>query len=555
MNINNTLYERKHHYVTILKESEVLKKQMNEELLDGAIEAARLDEINHICNLAFAGLLQEGLAFTYARDTDVSKESIIMTIDHVDYRCRVGALRNILRGRFDEIVNKNSSLGTGFQNQPAQDASLTKTPAYAYEAPRVKEEPQSAPAPVPAYEAPKAEVESPVQKTPENKPLTTERLTDTNLHKDASETLDASPEIRNTPQWAFSSAAESEIAATQQEPVKEAPASVLNEDAPEEQREENFFDTNGDFSDAAINKLLESLMQKELNEFLNETNDAPSSASEKRFESQAHTESESSQNGVETHLSKEEPASTVTETATMVAENTPTKAPVVETPPVMEIPVLLDETEKNADSFCYQIHKVSVAHAGESRNEEIYFMVAPLEIEENNVSTPIVAYAFHNNHVYMASSRDNNDPGKNLLIMQIGDYELLIRGVFSNYKFTSHIFTSANSSHMDDTIAPLYNKESNPLPIKAKNGHIKFTYDGKLEGERGTVEVFPVTEYTEGKDNFIVLHKIERANGETFGYKYATEENKKILLQTRDGLKELICHWEGDVAKAEIIPA
>lgn len=145
MRVNNTIFERKHHYMYILKESEILKRQMNEELMDGNIEASRLDEISAICNYAFAGLIQEGLEYQYSKDTDSRKDTLIITVDHVDYKCRVSVLKHILGEKYQDYIAEDYR---PLKREPEPVIDITPvakapapTPEPVYEAPSVKEEP------------------------------------------------------------------------------------------------------------------------------------------------------------------------------------------------------------------------------------------------------------------------------------------------------------------------------------------------------------------------------------------------------------------------------
>jgi len=522
--INNTLFERKHHYVTILKESELLKQQMNEEVLDGTISATRLDEINHICTLAFAGLLQEGLEFRYSRDTNISKESLIMTIDHIDYRCKVNALRGILRDKLDDYLN-----GT------------------------VQKEEMIAPEPVTKAE----DVERPF--------ISPREKADVSMGEPASTPADTFPERRRS---RFSFGVEEDtnsgmsfdeklrISHKEQMPgeqhVLENTASDFNVHESEEDEEFENEAPNG-----IENMLLASLLK-------NLSADS------------SFLEDEEEDENVETVPASEEAplpsemenAASVT-TADVATEGQSPLPESVKEELDDEWYVEMEEKEKHKNTFCYEIHRIMVTRGGTkntenafgeqttvapANGEEIFFMIAPTRIERSAMgapSVPVVVYAYYNGKTYYSGSFKNGNPDKNLLRMQIGDYDFLIRGMFKDRKFESHIFPAGDSYTEDIVLHSIEQKTYNPEPAKVRNGHLRFQYEGADEAT-GTVEVYPINE---GDNTFIVMHKIEHPTKGVFESQYCTEENKKILLHTKEGTRELICWWDGDIVKADAVPS
>lgn len=107
MQVNNTIFEKKHHYLFILKEFEILKRQMEYEALNNEITKVRLEETYRAWNLVFIGLLREGLEYQYIKNaTNPEKDIIRLTIDDIDYDCKVVILKNLLKDEFGAIIRE-----------------------------------------------------------------------------------------------------------------------------------------------------------------------------------------------------------------------------------------------------------------------------------------------------------------------------------------------------------------------------------------------------------------------------------------------------------------
>lgn len=122
MEINNTLLEKKHHYMLIMRETEILKRQMEYEVLTEEIPKIRLDEVYRIFNMTFIGLLREGLAYQYIKNANNAEKDIIrITIDNVNYECKVKVLKNILGKEYYEIMKINPEDKSIFNNNEKEE--------------------------------------------------------------------------------------------------------------------------------------------------------------------------------------------------------------------------------------------------------------------------------------------------------------------------------------------------------------------------------------------------------------------------------------------------
>lgn len=105
MQINNTIFERKHHYMIALKEIDILRKQMEYEALNEEISKTRLQETYRIWNMIFIGLLREGLEYQYIKNAgNPEMDMIRLTIDNIDYNCKVTTLKGILKSDYNSVL-------------------------------------------------------------------------------------------------------------------------------------------------------------------------------------------------------------------------------------------------------------------------------------------------------------------------------------------------------------------------------------------------------------------------------------------------------------------
>jgi len=512
--INNTVFERKHHFMYILKEAETLKAQISEELIYGGIEASRLDEINSICNLAFAGLLQEGLAYRYERDTNPNKDAFVITIDHTDYRCRTGALRNILKDKFPEFntnTRETSPILPLEHSEPLPyqdvwDTCKTHTPVPASVAvpdnsglsPEVDTVSDSNSVTLnPAEEKSKAaDILEPHKAVDSAAPDGREDNADDMLNSFISDILNNKEDDTNK---------------TAEEEYLEVPETTTIEAPTFSKTHQNTDNKNNDV-------VAESAIDNNVDFPVREIIESP----EKNIQIQTP----------EKQTSEERPAFEVIG-ATPGAQTFST------------ITFFKDEREKHKDSFVYQTVRATVRHEGSNKAEEIFFMIAPIDIKKDEISTKIIAYAYLNGKTYAQASIQNTVNGRNTITLCVGEYEFLIRGIFEDYKFSAIVMPDGITVKQNDTFNILDVTNYAPQSGLAQNGHIKFRYETD-DKQEGLIEVFPLGI---DKENFVVLRQYSE------WIDVLRTEQERILTPTIDGLQELVCVWEGDVLKAEFVPA
>lgn len=217
--------------------------------------------------------------------------------------------------------------------------------------------------------------------------------------------------------------------------------------------------------------------------------------------------------------------------------------------PLFGADIYFEEKTKKKDTFVFDNYQLAVTHAGANKSEDVFFMIAPLEIFRKAVtSAPIIVYVLYKGRSYYLSSLDNPEDGKNTIVIQVGDYEFLCRGSFDNDgKFQSSIFTTGISAAQGDKLQVLRKETHNPVGRKVGNGHIKYAYESE-EGP-GTIDVFPIEM---DKPEFLILNRYSE-------WRDILLLSKKYGLPTatiyENGMKSnIICQWMDDALTSDIVP-
>ena len=217
----------------------------------------------------------------------------------------------------------------------------------------------------------------------------------------------------------------------------------------------------------------------------------------------------------------------------------------------------IDEQEKAESEFVYCFSKISVSHTemgGGGRPEEMLVLIAPLKIYKYaSTSVPIVVTIVHNGKSVTASSYDILEEGKNIVTIDIDEFYFLCRGSFDDKgKFKASIVTTGISSQQNDRITPLFSKTYGNGGLKeTRNGHIKFHYTA--DSGPGSIEVIPFGVQGDHSEDFIAIVK----NKEFVDYYLVSKSLKastRAIIYSEGGvMNELVCHWEDDVLKADLV--
>lgn len=183
------------------------------------------------------------------------------------------------------------------------------------------------------------------------------------------------------------------------------------------------------------------------------------------------------------------------------------------------------------------------------RKHNIYFMIAPFEISDHSPSSNILLYAYFNGQNYATTSLNN--PDKNSLLFQVGEYQFLARGKFTDGKWSAQIQLTGDSLRRHDILDIKKTYHNNPSTLGETNGHIRFRYQGYINRKElvstGCVNVFPI-DVNSGA--FIIVRCME-----DFTDIFYTDDVDHVTLYTAEGKKNLTIKLENQIAYATLADA
>lgn len=242
--------------------------------------------------------------------------------------------------------------------------------------------------------------------------------------------------------------------------------------------------------------------------------------------------------------------------------------PIVETPtPVVEPAIITkpertevktftrndmweEEFSKDVNTMIYNMSKLTVAHIGGGKPEEIIVMIAPLKISRVSApAVPIIVTLYNRGKVVTKSSYDMGDGGKAIVTLDINEFYFLCRGSFDEEgKFKAFITTTGQSSQQGDRINVVSSKNyGNSHNPETKNGHIKMKYNS--ESGDGTVEVFPFG--TSDDCEFVIMVK----NPEFCDTYYINQNGRtgtSAIIYGANCKLEIVPNWNGDILEVEM---
>lgn len=125
--INNVVLEKKHYYMQLMQNTQTLRKDEELEVLSDDSSQSQLTEIMRIWNYTFAGLLREGLAYDYIKNSsNPDKDIIRITIDNIHYDCLLSTVKRILKDDFDTVVQLENANVSYSPTQLSSISSKTK---------------------------------------------------------------------------------------------------------------------------------------------------------------------------------------------------------------------------------------------------------------------------------------------------------------------------------------------------------------------------------------------------------------------------------------------
>lgn len=198
------------------------------------------------------------------------------------------------------------------------------------------------------------------------------------------------------------------------------------------------------------------------------------------------------------------------------------------------------------DDCAFSMFIGEICEADDRKKYEIYFMVAPFELRENEPSCNILMYAFFKNQNYSVTSPLTNGL-KNSILCQIAEFQFLVRGSFRDGVWSSEIQLTGSSLRRKDIFDIKKSFHHNPKH-PGGNGHIRFTYEGYINHKEitsvGSIDVFPMDIKGE---TFIVVRCME-----DFVDIFYTDDAVPIELKTTEGKKVLSIFKKDGIVTAEL---
>lgn len=198
---------------------------------------------------------------------------------------------------------------------------------------------------------------------------------------------------------------------------------------------------------------------------------------------------------------------------------------------------------KDMSTFVYDTYEATILAPGSSRGESFKALIAPLKMYTDNNHPEIMCMlinSFGEIRRYVSTELSPT------LKVQFGDYELIIRGIFTDGKFTSKILASGSTLAMGfsiniNTYVP---QRSNNLEL-TNYGHLVFKQDdyvfhvvpmSKTNNNSGIAPCFICIETPEGERNLI-----------------STNENAVTLYEKDNVTMQILTYWQDNILCAEII--
>ena len=202
---------------------------------------------------------------------------------------------------------------------------------------------------------------------------------------------------------------------------------------------------------------------------------------------------------------------------------------------------IFNEKRKLASDFIFNKYKIMATHWGYSSSSEISLFVAPLQVKQNNPNVPIIVHAYCAGKYITASSYDTKEEGHSIVTIMIDDFNLLIRGSFTDGVFKSSVVTTGISANQGDMLN-IVSKETGYEGNNPKgSGHIKFKDNNDI------YEIFPLS-LTENE--YLCIH----ISKEFLDYYVVAKYGIPKVRIINNGLKqEIVAGWSGKYFDTDII--
>ena len=521
--LNNVILTDKHYYVQTLFDINEIKKDIDLKVARDEISESQSKEINIIWNYLFAELIREGLKYDYIR-TGNSRDIVRITIDNIQFDCFADKLKEIFGSEYDEFINPEKCNFKIIQNDISLMTESEKTDKEAI-------------------------LEKELKELKEKTSLQIKELQYTINH-------DAPTGLKNKKAYA--------------ETIKTItpPYALISLDV------NNLKETNDTYGHQAGDRLLKNTAKALTMYFKHEcfrTGGDEFVIITKKEEQEIIECLENASNilqqikdgllysfayGYAFNDGKQTPDDVFKLADQRMYENKKKYKAANNIPPrqidepaedneqrVIEYNYK-DEQYKGIDSFIYDAYELSLIPPGGGQGEKIRMIVAPLYIYEDNGHVPVMVVMLNKMGRY-ETFISKEQPA---LQITFDENEYLVRGIFSNGKFQSHILLAGNTRQMGYNLNIDNSVEYRSVsPEKTNYGHISIEFQGYR------FHIVPLANKNDNNGIAQCLIGIDSPTGKRMSM-LTNFNGYTTFVGTDKHRYQIVTYWQEEVLCAEIIP-
>jgi diguanylate cyclase (GGDEF)-like protein len=580
MIINNIILEEKHLYMQILLNAETIKKQEELSVLQNEKRNEQLQEIKTIWNNAFVGLLRSGLKYDFIKNESTNTDIIRLTIDNIQFDCAANELKNMLKDQYDAIIDEHQNVlymkDVSIMDSLNNNAELKSNDEKSEKEKELEREIQSLKDKATRQkEKYMFEVNHDAMTGLYNKKAFVEDINDLTDKAFYVLSLDAN-ELKRTNDTlghAFGDKLLTSIASM----IKE----VFGERSYRTGGDEFYVISIDDTEESIIDKVTELKNKLASNSESGMTfsvsagyayvtkngdkQDAIEKADKEMYKDKKkyRIEHHYVDSRISNALSPEEIGSddvVPDHIADEIIENKKIEQVIKAGQEEEEIKFTFENTEKeintienNSDSnyekykdlstFVYDTYDITILAPGSSKGEPVKVLIAPLRIYKDNNHPEIMCMLVNKFGEVQRYVSEQNAP---TLKIEFMDYELIIRGVFVNGKFSSYILPSGSTLAMGFSInINAYVAQRSLNDELTNNGHILFAYEGYK---------FNVVPLSKTNDNNGIAHClicVEKPDGTKS--LVSTNPNAITLFEDNNTSYRILTYWQDSMLCSEIM--
>lgn len=537
--INNTIFENKQEYVTILQMSETLIRYLNDTKFKfEKDEPKQIKELKTVRDNAFAGLLRDGLEYVFI--TEQEPKLLRLTIDNVNYDCSEEDMQKVLKEDYTKITGLESQIKINEDDNTEKEETLNEI--ISIDESDIENNNDENNAKENNAEDNKSKLDELIKSNEilESKELKNEKIDmcDSNS-KIEQESFEENNNKKNN--------ILDKIQNTQEDSTDNQLSNVFPESFSLDNTETD--KSSNDLSDKIINteKLKVPEFQNELNENINKNKLLSFEENEKKDRTEEKIENNESSEKIK---EGKEPIvfNSLLDAGFKVKKNKNEKKTLKEVPPTIEVVSektnknnKLYETQKNHSFFVFGDYSLEIKiPEHEPLLKKLY--VIPLDIEENTQNAKFIVYhpaeKFNEENIYTVADEFGNAH------IVLSDINILVKASFSNGRFHTFIVPEGQSAIDGVTIEKNGTEHQSKDRSKTNYGVICYKINNNIirvipldfkNNETGNAKVDIIIE----KDkNFDIYHNV----------------GEKIFEITIDNKKYTpINYWKGDILSSELL--